>query len=144
MVILKNDALFLEAKWKLNSDYCDEPMTVSEDQSKCIIMRINDDSREKDFINRMKLCEGEYKEGKWIELKELPFNSDSYNTDHPSCGKDENELFFVSPKNILYKTIKNDGGRSKFKNLIVNEHIIFIEYEIGYQKLYILTRKKLS
>jgi hypothetical protein len=142
--ILKNDAVFLEARWKLNSDYHDERMTVSEDQSKRIIRRINDESREKDFINRMKLCEGEHKEGKWIKFKELPFNSDSYNTDYPSCGKDENELFFAFAKNILDKTIKNEGGRVKFKNITANEHIIFIEYEIGYKKLHILTTKKLS
>ena len=123
MEVLKNDAAFLEVKGKLNSDYHDGPMTVNEDQSNCVIMRINNELRGKDFINRMKLYEGEYKEGKWKNFKELPFNGDSYHTGHPSYGKDENELFFISDKNgghggmDLYRVERKEGVWGEVENM---------------------------
>jgi outer membrane protein OmpA-like peptidoglycan-associated protein len=123
MDVAKSDVAFLEVKGKLNSNYHDGPMTVSEDQSKCVIMRINNELRGKDFINRMKLFEGEYKEGKWRNFKELPFNSDSYHTGHPTYGKDENELFFISDKTggqggtDLYRVERKEGVWGEVENL---------------------------
>jgi len=123
MGMANSDAAFLEVKGKLNSNYHDGPMTVSEDQSKCIIMRINNELRGKDFTNRMKLFEGEYKEGKWGDFKELPFNSDSYHTGHPTYGKDENELFFISDKTggqggtDLYRVERKEGVWGEVENL---------------------------
>ena len=123
MDLVKSEAVFLEVKGKLNSNYHDGPMTVSEDQSKCVIMRINNELRGKDFINRMKLFEGEYKEGKWRNFKELPFNSDSYHTGHPTYGKNENELFFISDKTggqggtDLYRVERKEGVWGEVENL---------------------------
>ncbi|MDC0004883.1 OmpA family protein [Vicingaceae bacterium] len=83
---------------KINTDYHDGPLTINQEQNKCIIMRINNEMRGKSFINRMKLFEGEFDGSKWKNFKELPFNSDEYNTGHPAYGKDENELFFISDR----------------------------------------------
>ncbi len=114
---------FILLKNKMNSDYHDGPLTINATQDKCIIMRIDNEMRGKNFVNRMKLFEGEYIDGKWKNFKRLPFNSHEYHTGHPAYGKDENELFFMSDRTggeggmDLYRVERNEGVWGQVENL---------------------------
>ena len=117
------DGKFVILNSKMNSEYHDGPITINAAQDKCVIMRIKNEMRGKNFVNRMKLFEGEYKDGKWKNFKELPFNSDSYHTGHPTYGKDENELFFISDRNggqggmDLYRVERTNGVWGTVENM---------------------------
>lgn len=121
--ILKENAKFVSVSGKLNTDYHDGPMTINSDQTRCVIMRIDNELRGKDFVNRMKLYEGSYENGKWKNFTELPFNSNSYHTGHPSYGKDENELFFISDRSggqggmDIYRIERENGIWGSVENL---------------------------
>jgi outer membrane protein OmpA-like peptidoglycan-associated protein len=114
---------FVRLTGKINSAYHDGPLTINKSQNKCIIMRIDNDMRGKNFINKMKLYEGEFADGKWKNFKELPFNSDSYNTGLPAYGKDENELFFMSDRTggqggmDIYRIERKGNVWGEFENL---------------------------
>lgn len=117
------DGKFVLLSNKMNSDYHDGPLTVNTTQDKCVIMRIDNGMRGKGFVHRMKLFEGEYKDGKWKNFNELPFNSDAYHTGHPAYGKDENELFFISDRTggqggmDLYRAERKEGVWGEVENL---------------------------
>ena len=96
--INSKNAEFEEIGGNLNTDYFDGPMTINKAQNKCVIMRIDNQLRGKKFQNKMKLYEGEYKDGKWKSFKALPFNSDEYSNGHPVYGETDNELYFISDK----------------------------------------------
>uniref|UniRef100_UPI00404774AF OmpA family protein n=1 Tax=Mariniflexile sp. TaxID=1979402 RepID=UPI00404774AF len=55
-------------------------------------------------------------DGKWTNVKELPFNSNAYSCEHPSIGKDGKTLYFSSdmPGTLggfdIYKVAINDDG----------------------------------
>jgi outer membrane protein OmpA-like peptidoglycan-associated protein/tetratricopeptide (TPR) repeat protein len=44
----------------------------------------------------LKLYKATLENGKWINVKELPFNSDDFSTAHPALGPDEKTLYFAS------------------------------------------------
>lgn len=117
------DGKFTLLNGRMNTDYHDGPLTINSTQDKSIIMRIGNEMRGKDFVNRMKLFEGEFIDGKWKKFKELPFNSDAYHTGHPAYGKDENELFFMSDKPggqggmDLYRVERKEGVWEEPENL---------------------------
>lgn len=117
------DGKFSLLTGRMNSFYHDGPLTLNKAQNKCVIMRIDNEMRGKDFINRMKLYEGEFEDGKWKNFKELPFNSDAFHTGHPSYGKDENELFFISDRTggqggmDLYRVERSNGAWGEVQNL---------------------------
>jgi outer membrane protein OmpA-like peptidoglycan-associated protein/tetratricopeptide (TPR) repeat protein len=61
---------------------------------------------------------------KWIDITELPFNSDNYSVAHPALSKDEKTLFFSSnmpgtfgQSDIFKVAIKDDGGFGTPENL---------------------------
>ncbi|EAR00633.1 OmpA family protein [Maribacter sp. HTCC2170] len=45
---------------------------------------------------RLKLLRATLVDGEWTNIEELPFNSDSYSTAHPSFSPDEKTLYFAS------------------------------------------------
>jgi len=47
---------------------------------------------------RLKIYRAQLKDGKWKNVEELPFNSDSFNTAHPVLSKDEKLLYFASDR----------------------------------------------
>lgn len=72
----------------------------------------------------LKLYKAELVNGKWTNIKELPFNSDQYSTAHPALSTDEKKLFFASDmpgtfgQSDLYSvTIKGDNTFGKPENL---------------------------
>jgi outer membrane protein OmpA-like peptidoglycan-associated protein/tetratricopeptide (TPR) repeat protein len=56
------------------------------------------------------------KDGKWTDIKPLPFNSDSHQTAHPTLSADEKTMYFASDmpgslgKSDIYKVKINDDG----------------------------------
>ncbi len=75
-------------------------------------------------ITLLKIYRATLTEGKWDNVKELPFNSDNYSTAHPALSRDGSTLYFVSdmPGSIgqsdLYRVeILADGKFGKPENL---------------------------
>lgn len=72
----------------------------------------------------LKIYKAVLKDGKWTDIKELPFTSDNYSTAHPALSPDEKTLFFASDmtgtfgQSDLFKVeIKEDGTFGKPENL---------------------------
>jgi outer membrane protein OmpA-like peptidoglycan-associated protein/tetratricopeptide (TPR) repeat protein len=68
-------------------------------------------------VTLLKIYKATQKEGKWEDIKALPFNSDQYSVAHPALSPDENTLYFASDmpgslgQSDLFKvTINKDGS----------------------------------
>ncbi|WP_317133046.1 OmpA family protein [Flavobacterium ustbae] len=77
-----------------------------------------------DKITLLKLYKAEFEDGKWTNSVELPFNSDQYNTAHPSLSADEKTLYFASDmpggygqSDLYCAVINSDGTFGKPENL---------------------------
>ena len=75
-------------------------------------------------ITLLKLYKAQLVNGKWENVKELPFNSDSYSTAHPTLSADERKLYFASDmpgtlgqSDLFSVTINADGTFGKPQNL---------------------------
>src|SRR5690554_7049264 len=47
---------------------------------------------------KLKIYRADLKDGRWINVEELPFNSNDFNTAHPVLSKDEKLLYFASDR----------------------------------------------
>jgi len=72
----------------------------------------------------LKIYRAEYKDGKWKNIKELPFTGDSFNTAHPCLSPDEKTLYFASDRpggyglsDIYSVSINEDGTFGAPENL---------------------------
>lgn len=72
----------------------------------------------------VKIYKATFKDDKWSNVAELPFNSDNYSTAHPTLSSDEQTLYFASDmpgtvgQSDLYKVkINYDGTFGKPENL---------------------------
>jgi outer membrane protein OmpA-like peptidoglycan-associated protein/tetratricopeptide (TPR) repeat protein len=67
-------------------------------------------------VTLIKLYKAELVKDKWINVVELPFNSDQYSIAHPALSVDEKKLFFASDmpggqgQSDLYSVTINNGG----------------------------------
>ncbi|MBK8723680.1 MAG: OmpA family protein [Saprospiraceae bacterium] len=80
-------------KGNLNGSYHDGVITFSPDKNTMYFTR--NDSRAKDRLN-LKLYSAEKDGDRWGMVKMLPFNSDTFNTAHPSLSADGKTLYFSS------------------------------------------------
>jgi len=84
----------------LNSPYHEGPLTFTRDGKKVIFTRNNYNrsryGRSTDGVNKLKLYEADEVEGRWTNIRELPFTGNNYSTGHPALNPDENRLFFAS------------------------------------------------
>ncbi len=84
----------------LNTRYHEGPATFSPDGTRIIFTRNNyNDGRSKqstEGVNKLKLYTGEQQNGAWINVEELPFNSDEYSVGHPTLSRDGRTLYFAS------------------------------------------------
>lgn len=55
-------------------------------------VRKSDDKK----VTKLKIYTASFKDGKWMQEVELPFNSDQYNVAHPALSVDEKTLYFAS------------------------------------------------
>lgn len=107
----------------LKSEYHDGPMAIDPYTKKAVITRVNNQLGNKKFINRMKLYEGEYLNGKWKNFNPLPFNSNDYSVAHACYADSGKSLIFASdmPGGLggmdLYVSKKENGEWGKPINL---------------------------
>ncbi|MDC7997067.1 OmpA family protein [Gilvibacter sediminis] len=52
--------------------------------------------KDEEGVNQLNLYTAELVNGKWVDVKPLPFNSSEYSTAHPCLSKDGKTLYFVS------------------------------------------------
>ena len=84
----------------LNTKYHEGPATFSRDGSRIIFTRNNYNngraSKSSEGINKLKLYTAVQQNGSWINIEELPFNSDEYSVGHPTLSRNEQFLYFAS------------------------------------------------
>ena len=114
-------------KGDINSIYHEGPITISKD-GKTIYFSRNDFNKQvlgknEEGITNLKIYKASLVDGKWTNIEELPFNSNTYSTAHPALNSDETKLYFASdmPGNIggtdiFYANINSDGSFDKPQN----------------------------
>jgi outer membrane protein OmpA-like peptidoglycan-associated protein/tetratricopeptide (TPR) repeat protein len=116
---------------EINSKFNESTPVFTKDGKTMYFTRNNflDGKRGKDDknITLLKLYKASFSDGKWVNIQELPFNSDTFSTAHPALSLDEKKLFFASDmpgslgQSDLYSvTINNDGTFGKPENLGAN------------------------
>jgi outer membrane protein OmpA-like peptidoglycan-associated protein/tetratricopeptide (TPR) repeat protein len=103
----------------LNSRFNESTSAFSKD-GKTVYFTRNSylDKREKNSKGStlLKIYSATFENGKWINIKELPFNSNDYQTAHPALSADEKTLYFVSDMpgskglSDIYKVSVNGDG----------------------------------
>lgn len=80
--------------------------------------------KDEEGVIRLKIFKAILKDGVWSDIKELPFNSDSYSVAHPALSKDEKTLYFASDmegslgeSDIFKASINEDGSFGTPMNL---------------------------
>ncbi|WP_461126208.1 OmpA family protein [Spirosoma aerophilum] len=84
----------------LNTKYHEGPATFSRDGLRIIFTRNNYNngraSKSTTGVNKLKLYTATQQNGAWMNIEELPFNSDEYSVGHPTLSRDEQFLYFAS------------------------------------------------
>ncbi len=84
----------------INSRYQEGPATFSADGSQVIFTRnvesIKGGKSDSTSVARLKLYTATQRNGAWVDVQEMPFNSDRYSVGHPSLSYDGQRLYFVS------------------------------------------------
>ncbi len=112
----------------VNSKFHESSTTFSPDL-KTVYFTRNNFSNSKVKTNRqghvlLKIYKATYNGKKWINIEELPFNSDEYSISHPALSPDGRFLYFASDmpggygqSDLYVVAIKEDGTFGKPKNL---------------------------
>jgi outer membrane protein OmpA-like peptidoglycan-associated protein len=111
----------------LNSRYHEGPVTFFSDGYQVVFTRNNYDGRRvrqsAEGVTNLKLYKAVQQNGTWINIEELPFNSNDYSVGHPALSKDDHLLFFASdmPGGVggtdLYVARNENGKWTKPVNL---------------------------
>lgn len=114
-------------KGKVNSVYHDGPITITKDGKTMYFSRTdfikNVLGRNGEGISNLKIYKASLINGKWKNVKELPFNSNHFSNGHPALSPDESKLYFASDRpggfggSDIYFVEINNAGYSKPKNL---------------------------
>ncbi len=84
----------------LNTKYHEGPMTFTRDQTTIVFTRNNaskgKSGKSSDGIRKLKLYTSVNRNGKWVDIQEVPFNSNEYSVGHPAFAPDDSKLYFVS------------------------------------------------
>jgi len=87
-------------KGEINTKYHESTAVFSKDGNTMYFTRNNfldgKKRKDKDFVIRLKIYKATKAGDAWGNIKELPFNSDSYSIGHPALSTDENRLYFAS------------------------------------------------
>lgn len=120
----KPGAEFQEVAGRLNTVYHDGPLSIDKINNIAMITRVDNQMGGKEFVNRLKLYEGEYDGEKWKSFKAFPFNSNKYSVGHAHYADSGRTLYFASdmPGGYggmdLYVSYREEDGRwSMPKNL---------------------------
>ncbi|MFD1143980.1 carboxypeptidase regulatory-like domain-containing protein [Larkinella insperata] len=111
----------------INSRYHEGPVTFFQDGYRIIFTRNNYDGRRvrqsAEGVTNLKLYTATQQNGTWVNIEELPFNSDDYSVGHPALSQDGQLLFFASdmPGGLggtdLYVSRNENGQWTKPVNL---------------------------
>ncbi|MBC7890983.1 MAG: OmpA family protein, partial [Sphingobacteriaceae bacterium] len=86
----------------LNTRYHEGPASFTRDGNRIVFTRNNYNEgelgRSADNVNKLKLYTAEERGGTWVDVQELPFNSDEFSTGHPAFSPDDRLLFFASDR----------------------------------------------
>ncbi len=84
----------------LNTKYHEGPMTFTRDQTTIVFTRNNaskgKSGKSSDGIRKLKLYTSVNRNGKWVDIQEVPFNSNEYSVGHPAFAPDDSKMYFVS------------------------------------------------
>ncbi|GAB3015768.1 OmpA family protein [Spirosoma pulveris] len=84
----------------LNTKYHEGPMTFTKDQNVIVFTRNNaskgKSGKSSEGVKKLKLYSAINKNGKWVDIQELPFNNSEYSVGHPAFAPDDSKLYFVS------------------------------------------------
>lgn len=84
----------------LNTKYHEGPMTFTKDQNFIVFTRNNSSKgksgKSSDGVRKLKLYSSVNKGGKWVDIQEVPFNSNEYSVGHPAFSADNTKMYFVS------------------------------------------------
>ncbi|MGH2664922.1 OmpA family protein [Flavobacterium sp.] len=94
---LSNPEKFSKA---INSKFNEDTPVFTKDLKTVYFTRNNFNKRktgtDENSIILLKLYKATLVEGKWVDIKELPFNSDNYSVAHPALSPDGKTLYFAS------------------------------------------------
>ncbi|WP_075344468.1 OmpA family protein [Tenacibaculum agarivorans] len=97
------EILDVEQVSKINSistEFHESNAVITKDGRTMFFTRDNYDGRnlqgDKKNISHLKIYKAKKSGKKWADIKELPFNSESYSVGHPALSPDEKTLYFVS------------------------------------------------
>jgi outer membrane protein OmpA-like peptidoglycan-associated protein len=92
----KKIANFEEVYGRLNSPYHDGPVTINKEENRAMVSRVDNQMGGKNFVNQLKMYEGEYENGKWKNFKDFPYNSNDYSVGYAHYADGGNVLYFAS------------------------------------------------
>ncbi|MFK7750802.1 MAG: OmpA family protein [Kordia sp.] len=113
---------------KLNTKYHESTTVFTKDGNTMYFTRNNyykgKYKKDRKGINKLKIFRATREDGRWINIEELPFNSDLYSVAHPALSVDEKTLYFASDmpgtlgqSDLFMATINDDGTFGEPKNL---------------------------
>lgn len=116
-----------ELEGNINGKYHEGPAVFTKDGEKVFFTRSNYTKRKLEVndenTNNLKLFTADFVDNKWVNLEELPFNSDDYSVGHPTLSPTEDTLYFISdmPGGLggtdLYYSVAKNGTWSAPVNL---------------------------
>ncbi len=111
---------------ELNTKTHESSATFSKDGKTMYFNRTNDKKVKigNEKVANIKIFKAEFVDEKWTNIKELPFCSDTYSTEHPALSKDGKQLYFSSDMpgsigsfDIYVVDVKEDGTYSAPENM---------------------------
>lgn len=111
----------------INTKYHEASAVITNDGKTMYFTRDNFDGKklrsDKNKVTHLKIFKAKLIDGKWSEIKELPFNSNLYSVGHPALSPDQKTLYFVSDmpngfgKTDIYKVDILENGYGDPQNL---------------------------
>ncbi len=113
---------------KLNTKYHESTSAFTKDGNTMYFTRNNYHKgkykKDKKGINKLKIFRATRDGDRWINIEELPFNSNNYSVAHPALSVDEKKLYFASDmpgtigmSDLYVVDINDDGTFGEPKNL---------------------------
>lgn len=112
----------------INSKFHESTPVFTKDGSTMYFTRNNylngKKQKDKSRVTLLKLYKATKQDGKWVNVQELPFNSNEYSVAHPTLSLDEKLLYFASDmpgtkglSDLWYVTINSDDSYGTPQNL---------------------------
>ncbi len=84
----------------VNTKYHEGSLTIGKEGGTMYFTRnnyvYNSKTKDHEGIVNLKILKSTYKNGSWVDIYDLPFNSNEYSTGHPALNIDDTKLYFAS------------------------------------------------